>query len=48
VNALDAKPLREKLLNSNRETTMHKEMVIVLFGLLAKWTKPTIFPTSPP
>jgi hypothetical protein len=48
VNTFDAKPLHEKLSYSNGETTMQKEVIIVLFGLLAKWTNPTIFPTSPP
>jgi hypothetical protein len=46
VKTVDAQPFVKKLPHSNLEATMDEEVIVVLFGLLAKQTKPTIVPTT--
>jgi hypothetical protein len=48
MNPLYAKPILKKLPNSHGVTAMNKKVVVCLFGLLAKWAKPTILEITLP
>jgi hypothetical protein len=44
----NAKPLFQELPNPNGEAALDEKVIVVFFGLLAKWAKTTIFPTTLP
>jgi hypothetical protein len=48
VQTTNAKPIPKLFPNTNGEAAMDEEVVVALFGLLAKGTKPTIVPPPLP